>query len=372
MTRARRRPPTGSPQPPRCVMLRLAPDDYDRLSALAADEGLAVGSKARELMISAMDPQIFGERYHDVERLLRSVVKKEMETHAERLHKRLYRVGGMTRRDGGLRATRAHRRARAGPAGRRRALAAVRGPRFQVHGREADAADEHVGRARRRRAVVHAGTSRRQGALRRAEREGRGAHAVYIATRPGTDLTVTADSVARMARREISDDATYTRYIAERPGVVADGEAHGLFDEDGVPDLASSPMSSRRSRQAPVYRVIVSVNRSRRGRARSGLQGAMGAPRAGEGGRPVQGHRDRAREPAVGGRAPQPGGGPPARPHHGLGQDRQPGQAGHDIPWRLGRAYTRPAAQGPARRAHPRDLRRRARARVRGEGLRAL
>ena len=96
MTRARRRPPTGSPKPPRCVMLRLAPDDYDRLSALAADEGLAVGSKARELMISAMDPQIFGERYHDVEDLLRYVVKKEMETHAERLHKRLYRVGGMT------------------------------------------------------------------------------------------------------------------------------------------------------------------------------------------------------------------------------------------------------------------------------------
>ena len=77
-------------------MLRLAPDDYDRLSALAADEGLAVGSKARELMISAMDPQIFGERYHDVEDLLRSVVKKEMETHAERLLKRLYRVGGMS------------------------------------------------------------------------------------------------------------------------------------------------------------------------------------------------------------------------------------------------------------------------------------
>ena len=96
MTRARRRPPTGSPKPPRCEMLRLAPDDYDRLSALAADEGLAVGSKARELMISAMDPQIFGERYHDVEDLLRYVVKKEMETHSERLHKRLYRIGGIT------------------------------------------------------------------------------------------------------------------------------------------------------------------------------------------------------------------------------------------------------------------------------------
>jgi len=77
-------------------MLRLAPDDYDRLSALAADEGLAVASKARELMVSAMDPQIFGARYHDVEDLLRSVVHKEMEIHSDRLHKRLYRIGGMT------------------------------------------------------------------------------------------------------------------------------------------------------------------------------------------------------------------------------------------------------------------------------------
>jgi len=47
-------------------------------------------------MLAAMDPQIFGERYFDVERLLRTVVKAEMETHSERLHKRLYRVGGIT------------------------------------------------------------------------------------------------------------------------------------------------------------------------------------------------------------------------------------------------------------------------------------
>jgi hypothetical protein len=88
------------------------------------------------------------------------------------------------------------------------------------------------------------------------------AHAVYMATRPGTDLTVTADSLARMARREVSDDATYTRYIAERPGVVADGEAHGLFDDDGVPDLAVVTDELGALCQAPVYRVIVSVNRS--------------------------------------------------------------------------------------------------------------
>jgi len=51
--------------------------------------------KGRELMIASMDPQIFGERYHDVEYLLRRVVKAEMETHSERLHKRLYRIGGI-------------------------------------------------------------------------------------------------------------------------------------------------------------------------------------------------------------------------------------------------------------------------------------
>ena len=55
-----------------------------------------MAAKARELMISAMDPQIFGERYHDVESLLRGVVRDEIATHSERLHKRLYRVGGIT------------------------------------------------------------------------------------------------------------------------------------------------------------------------------------------------------------------------------------------------------------------------------------
>jgi hypothetical protein len=74
----------------------LAPDDYDRLSALAANEGVAMAVKGRELMISSMDPQIFGERYHDVERLLRRVVRDEMTTHSERLHKRLYRIGGIS------------------------------------------------------------------------------------------------------------------------------------------------------------------------------------------------------------------------------------------------------------------------------------
>lgn len=88
-----------------------------------------------------------------------------------------------------------------------------------------------------------------------------GAHVEYIATRPGTDLSVTPDSLARMVNRDVSDDATYTRYIAERPGVVADGEAHGLFDEHGVPDLSSVTSELSELTQAPHYRVIVSVNR---------------------------------------------------------------------------------------------------------------
>ena len=78
------------------LTMRLTPEDYDRLSALAANEGVAMAVKGRELMIASMDPQIFGERYYDVERLLRRVVKSEMETHSERLHKRLYRIGGIT------------------------------------------------------------------------------------------------------------------------------------------------------------------------------------------------------------------------------------------------------------------------------------
>lgn len=81
---------------PKRLMIRLTPEDYDRLSALAASDGVAMAVKGREVMLAGMDPQIFGERYYDVERLLRSVVKAEMETHSERLHKRLYRVGGIT------------------------------------------------------------------------------------------------------------------------------------------------------------------------------------------------------------------------------------------------------------------------------------
>ena len=91
-----KRVPLRTAGEPKRLTIRLTPEDYDRLSALAANEGVAMAVKGRELMIASMDPQIFGERYHDVEDLLRYVVKKEMETHAERLHKRLYRVGGMT------------------------------------------------------------------------------------------------------------------------------------------------------------------------------------------------------------------------------------------------------------------------------------
>ncbi|MHB1474619.1 MAG: hypothetical protein ACYCV4_13550 [Dermatophilaceae bacterium] len=91
-----KRAPLGSAGTPKRLMIRLTPEDYDRLSALAAHDGVAMAVKGREVMLAGMDPQIFGERYYDVERLLRSVVKAEMETHSERLHKRLYRIGGIT------------------------------------------------------------------------------------------------------------------------------------------------------------------------------------------------------------------------------------------------------------------------------------
>lgn len=91
-----KRAPLGGAGRPKRLMIRLTPEDYDRLSALAANDGVAMAVKGREVMLVGMDPQIFGERYYDVERLLRSVVKAEMETHSERLHKRLYRVGGIT------------------------------------------------------------------------------------------------------------------------------------------------------------------------------------------------------------------------------------------------------------------------------------
>jgi len=78
-----------------------------------------------------------------------------------------------------------------------------------------------------------------------------GVHAVYIATRPGTDLSVTADSIARMASRDISDDATYARYIGERPGVVANGEATGSSMRTGCLTSPQSAVSSSICREPP-------------------------------------------------------------------------------------------------------------------------
>ena len=83
------------PQDLKRLYFRVTLGDYERLSALAASDGVAIAVKGRELMLTAMDPQIFGDRVHDVERLLRRVVRDEMVTHSERLHKRLYRVGGI-------------------------------------------------------------------------------------------------------------------------------------------------------------------------------------------------------------------------------------------------------------------------------------
>jgi hypothetical protein len=77
------------------IKLRVTSEDFERLCAMAAAEGVAPAVKGREMMLKGMDPQIFGERYHDVESLLRNVVKKEMEVHSDRLHKRFSRVGGV-------------------------------------------------------------------------------------------------------------------------------------------------------------------------------------------------------------------------------------------------------------------------------------
>ena len=92
---SREHQPGAGPEELKRLTIRLVTDDYDRLSALAANEGVAMAVKGRELMLSSMDPQIFGERYYDVERELRGVVRQEIATHSERLHKRLYRVGGI-------------------------------------------------------------------------------------------------------------------------------------------------------------------------------------------------------------------------------------------------------------------------------------
>lgn len=50
--------------------------------------------------------------------------------------------------------------------------------------------------------------------------------------------------------------------IATRPGVVSDGEAQGLFGEDGVPDLAGVTGELAALTQASVYRMLVTKSGS--------------------------------------------------------------------------------------------------------------
>lgn len=60
-------------------------------------------------------------------------------------------------------------------------------------------------------------------------------HVEYIATRPGTDKTITEADLKRELEKGIeditSDNVTYARYIDERP------RSHGLFGQDGIENL---------------------------------------------------------------------------------------------------------------------------------------
>lgn len=60
-------------------------------------------------------------------------------------------------------------------------------------------------------------------------------HVQYIATRPGTDKSVTEADLKKELEKGIedlsSDDDTYVKYIDERPN------SHGLFGQDGIEDL---------------------------------------------------------------------------------------------------------------------------------------
>ncbi|HEY3388224.1 MAG TPA: MobP3 family relaxase [Prolixibacteraceae bacterium] len=96
------------------------------------------------------------------------------------------------------------------------------------------------------------------------------AHIDYIGRRPGTDKSITEDSLQKMvsvsALYSLSSDEKYISYIGTRPGAVKDGahgvpliEDHGLFGEYGIPDLQTIQHEVRNLHNSPMYRVVVSL-----------------------------------------------------------------------------------------------------------------
>lgn len=96
------------------------------------------------------------------------------------------------------------------------------------------------------------------------------AHIDYIGHRPGTDKSITDDSLQKMASLSalysMSADEKYISYIGQRPGAVRGGvhrvhpvDDHGLFGEYGVPDLTSIQQEVRKLKNSPMYRLIISL-----------------------------------------------------------------------------------------------------------------
>lgn len=95
----------------------------------------------------------------------------------------------------------------------------------------------------------------------------------YIATREGTDLSLSFQEVQRETENQllINSDLEKSKndqhilnhidYMGNREGVVKDGEEkdHGLFDARGVPDICAVRDEVRSLRKTPVYRFIVSL-----------------------------------------------------------------------------------------------------------------
>jgi len=74
------------------VYLRLSDDDYTRLTKLASTRGHKPGRVAHDLMLEAMEPQIFNERASAVEAMLKEAALKTMDDQTRRLLKEFKRL----------------------------------------------------------------------------------------------------------------------------------------------------------------------------------------------------------------------------------------------------------------------------------------
>ncbi|MCL2746497.1 MAG: hypothetical protein FWE48_05370, partial [Coriobacteriia bacterium] len=78
----------------------------------------------------------------------------------------------------------------------------------------------------------------------------------------GVDLTHTQRDIEAAVGTDLSEHEALIKYISERPGVDAQGEAHGLWGKDGVADIDATIKEIEGLENAVHYRGVFSLNRA--------------------------------------------------------------------------------------------------------------